>query len=108
MINGPNTLIIGVLIKVKLNVSTYLDESALAFFKKINNCQNFSAFNDFVVRFNKKHVNISQPSTSEFVNIKMEICGQLMQHFHKKLEIGQKLKLSKPLLLAGLRDGLPS
>ena len=58
------------------NVSKYLDGSAVIFF--IYNCENFSTFNDFVVRFSEKHVNVSNPTIAEFVKTKLENYNQLM------------------------------
>ena len=48
----------------------------------MNNCENFSTFNDLVVRFN---VNISHPAIAEFINIKLENYDQFMEYFHSKL-----------------------
>ena len=56
----------------------------------INNCDSFCTFNDLIIRFSEKHVDLSHPIISEFVEMKLKNYDQLMEYFHHKLELGRK------------------
>lgn len=88
------------------NLSRFLKGDALTVF--VNSCLHIKDWTELKDTLHEMFFATDSVDFAEFSNLKYKIGDDLKTYFHKKVEIGQKLGLSKKIIVEGLTEGLDS
>ena len=90
--------------KVK-NITKFLKGSALTHF--INNGLELITFDEISLILTERFQTPEILNFSDFAKETLDHSGNVVDYFHKKVELGKKLNLNSQIILEGLTEGLP-
>lgn len=88
----------------KENVSRFLRGSALTTY--VNKCLNCNTFTEIALILKEQFIEISNPTFSDFANLKLTDEKRLTEYFQSKLQVGRNLGMAEHLILEGLTEGV--